>query len=161
MPHRVVGASRRSTMIATATPARTTHRRTCTICSKLARCSPRPSARSTMSDSWCASSMTSAPASRPAHSSTSSSIFWAAITHVVSADAPPSPLTPQLFGGRGREGGASVDDDKVEVTWQGTTSVLIGTRSLDDLADGARHQHRLIPVDVVTAALDDDEFGVG
>jgi hypothetical protein len=35
--------------------------------------------------------------------------------------------------------------------------VLIGTRSLHDLADDIHHQRRPVPT---TAAIDDDEFGV-
>lgn len=39
--------------------------------------------------------------------------------------------------------------------------MLICTRSLNDLCDGLGYQRRLIPVDVMTAAVDDDEFRIG
>ena len=39
--------------------------------------------------------------------------------------------------------------------------MLIFTRGLHDLSDGLGYQHRLIPVDVMTAAVDDDELRIG
>jgi len=53
----------------------TTPRRTCIICSRPGRCSPRRCAPSTTSGSWCAWLTTFAPASRPERSPTSRSTF--------------------------------------------------------------------------------------
>jgi hypothetical protein len=61
----------------------------------------------------------------------------------------------------GLAGGFLVDSLAAgQVIGQLRLQVLMCTRSLHDLADGIHHQRRPVPMNVVTAAVDDNELGV-